>query len=372
MLKKKKKVAILTRHSVPNYGSFLQTLATQQIMEEMSFDPVIIDYRRYDETTNYLIQHYTKEHNNIMYLLYYNIFWRLSHKHIDDLLEKERECYLKCSDLLSKDTIRSIYGQYDLYLTGSDQVWNLVGSGDSREIDPVYFWDGLDSSSNIISYAASFGDSSLDEKNYSMCKEMLKKFKYISVREDSGVELLNEMGYQSTQVLDPTLIIDKEFWNNIADKSKMKLKDRYALIYNLHSDSNMLDSVKNDLKNSGLQVYSITTTFRRGLGKNVFCPSIEDFLWLFKNASCIYADSFHAIAFSIIFNTPFISTLPKDYSTRLESILRLFKLENCIASNDGKKGWEENRINWNEVNDILARERKKSKEWLINSVESLF
>ena len=364
----KTSVAIITRHSVPNYGSFLQALATQGILESLSLSPTIIDYERSDETSNALIKQYSQEHTSPLYHIYYNTLWRCSHAYINYVLGKERKKYFHCSDLVNENTLSKVYGEFDIYLTGSDQVWNVVGSGASKEIDGAFFWDGLPSKNKIISYAASFGDSNLSVDDFKKCQAWLAKYSAISVREDSGLRLINQMGYKATQVLDPTLLINKNFWESLIKREKKRPLKQYALVYNLHSSSNMFKRIENDLQGSGLQVYSITTTLRKGLGKKVFCPSISEFLWLFKNATCVYADSFHAIAFSIIFNTPFIITLPMQYSTRLESILRLFNLEGCVFEKAKKRAWEKDRINWSTVNKLLEDEKKKSLQWLKDNV----
>lgn len=360
----KPRAAIVTRHDVPNYGSFLQALATQRLFEELSYDATIIDYKREDDSTTALIKQYSEEHNNFLYKIYYQTFWRYSHSHIERVLGEERKKYFHCSDPVDKDTIKNALEGYDLYVTGSDQVWNAVGSGKTKGIDGVYFWNSLPMGSNIISYAPSFGDSRLSDSDFEKCRDWLKKYRYLSVREDSGVELLKSMGYDAAQVIDPTMLVEGEFWDNIVATASLRPERKYALLYNLHSNSDMRESIKKELSDSGLDIYSITTTFRRGLGKTVFCPSIQDFLYLFKNASCVYADSFHAIAFSIVFNTPIVVTLPKQYSTRLTSILRLFEMEECLSDKSVKKGWDADRINWAFINSKLEEERKKSWEWL--------
>lgn len=365
------KVAIVTRHNVPNYGSFLQTLATQRIIEELSLEPIIIDYRRDDDSTAALIKQYCSEHNNIIYKIYYNTLWRYSHLYIERMMKKEREKYLHCSAPVNKVTVKNIINEFDIYMTGSDQVWNAVGSGGTKEIDNIYFWEEAPSGANVFSYAASFGDIKLSEDDFQKCKKGLKKFKYISAREDSGIELLKKMGYVAEQVIDPTMLVEKEYWDSIAETASFRPKQKYALIYNLHSNSNMLDYIAKDLKSSHLDAYSITTTFRKVIGKAVFCPSIRDFLCLFKNASCVYTDSFHAIAFSIIFNTPIIVTLPKQYSTRLESILKLFELEHCIIDEKKKADLIVSKIAWERVNQIMERERHKSKQWLEKVIKEM-
>lgn len=366
----KKKIAIITRHAVPNYGSFLQSYATQCLIDEMDCTPTIIDYNRSDESAFRIAKSYADNSSNILKKIYYMTIWRFSNSCIDKKLMISRNKYLNLSKYVDEKTIKNIVNDYDILLTGSDQVWNIVGSGNTQEIDKNYFWDAANNDSYVISYAASFGDVVIKDDEKNKCCNLLKKYNSISIREDSGISIVNEMGLNATQVLDPTLSVDFKIWNNMAEKSNRKIKKKYALIYNLHSDSNMSDSIQESLKGSNIDVVSITTTFRRTPGKNIFCPTIEEFLYLFKNAECVYADSFHAIAFSLIFRTPFIVTLPKQYSTRLLSILRMFELTDRIYTENNQLKWNNTNIDWNRIYTKLEVEKKKSREWLNKAIQN--
>ena len=363
----KKSIGIITRHAVPNYGSFLQAYATEVLFQELGYKTSIVDYRRGDETTKALIRYYIYRKPGAFSYIYYNFLWRFSHFYINKIFSEARKKYLHCTNLVTKENIENIIEKFDVLVTGSDQVWNRVGTGVTEEIDGNYFWNLAKNGKKIISYAASFGDSKLSEDNLGECANYLKKFDCISVREDTGVDMLRKMGYKSCQVLDPTFMINREYWINLANKYKNEKS--YALVYNLHSDSNMYRYIKENIKESGLDIWSITTTYRKTIGKRIFCPTIEKFLGLFANAKCIYTDSFHAIAFSIIYKIPFVVTLPKQYSTRLESVLRLFGLENRISDIFKDKAWDETLINWNMVYDILENEKQKSMKWLKKSLE---
>lgn len=365
-----KSVAIITRHAVPNYGSFFQALATEYLFEGLGYVPRIIDYRRKDETPQALIDFYVQRKKNIVSYLYYNILWRFSHFCIERKLSYARKRYLYCTDPVTEETVKECINDFSVLVTGSDQVWNLVGSGKTEEIDGNYFWKMADSGCKIFSYAASFGDSKISESDFRKCAGYLKRFKKISVREDTGVLLVKKMGMEARQVLDPTLVIHRDYWINIAGRCRKKRKRPYALIYNLHSDSNMYQAIETDLEGSGLDVVSITSTFRGTLGERVFCPAIEEFLGLFANAKCIYADSFHAIAFSIIYKVPFLVILPRQYSTRLESVLRLFGLEERVNGVLKGKAWDESLMDWNSIYNILEDEKRISMEWLKAALDS--
>lgn len=358
------KVGILTRHAVPNYGSFLQALATEYMIIQLDGIPTIMDYRREDESPKALSKSYAARSKTLGGKIYYNTLWRFSHIVIEKKLRLARKKYLHVSEYVDCYNIKKCIRNFDVLMTGSDQVWNVVGSGETECIDGRYFWCDADINDYIISYAASFGDSVLTDAAKAQCAQWLSKFNNISVREDTGVALVKGMGLRAVQVLDPTFLVDKEKWERLATRGKRKINYPYALVYNLHSDSNMNEFILGDVSGSGLKLLSITTTFRHSPGENIFCPSIEEFLWLFKNAECIYADSFHAIAFAVIFKVPFVVVLPKQYSTRLESVLTVLGLENRVSNQFKGNAWDKALIDWDKVYERLDSEKMKSLQWL--------
>ena len=70
-----------------------------------------------------------------------------------------------------------------------------------------------------ISYAASFGVdySEYSAKQISIIKPLIKQFVGISVREESGIKLCNQLFdvNKVIQVLDPTLLYSGEYYNSI-------------------------------------------------------------------------------------------------------------------------------------------------------------
>lgn len=363
----KKKIGIITRHAVPNYGSLLQAYATLIMLEDLGYDAEIIDYRRNDEGTSALAKYYIGSTSNIARKIYYALFWRISHWIVNKKFENVRKEKFHLSERVTDCNWSVVTDKYDVLMTGSDQVWNVVGAGNTIQIDDRYFWNGVNENKRVISYAASFGEKTFNEKIKRNISVLLGNFDCISVREYSAVAVIEDMGYKAVQVMDPTIIVRKNLWEQMADRSKIKVKRPYILVYNLHSNSNMQRFVQKETKAKGLAVYSITTTFRKSAGKNIFCPSIDDFLWLFKNAECVYTDSFHAIAFSLIFNSPFFAILPKEYSTRLESVLKTFDLEDRVCDMT-LRYIERKEIDWDNINRIIENERGRSLEWLANAL----
>ena len=307
--------------------------------------------------------------NTLKSRIYFNTFWTFSHYISCRQFKLARDKYLKETSALNANNICNIAGRYSIYLTGSDQVWNKVGSGQTEEIDGNYFWKFISDGEAIVSYAASFGEKELSEEDKARCKILLKKYKHISVREDSGCKIVSEMGFPVTQVLDPVFLLKRKFWDKMADTCQKKKRRKYILIYNLHSSSKIEKTVKNSLKEKDIHVYSLGTTFRRTFGKKIFCPSVDEFLWQFKNADYIIADSFHATAFAIIFNKPFTIVLPKQFSTRIESVLTLFDLQDRAYKIGEKSFHFDNDIDWDKINQKVALERKLSLGWLENALK---
>ena len=278
-----------------------------------------------------------------------------------------RKRYLTLSDHCDESNIDELLPSADVYLTGSDQVWNELGDG---TLDPVFFWDGLTKTKNakVVSYAASFGRGGIVKGYEERVGKWLSRYDAISVREDTGKQIVNGYGLSCEQVIDPTLLLNKDDWLSVADPRPVRKKP-YALVYNLHPDSEMLDYVADKTKNSNLEVVSVCPTFRRRIGKQVVLPSLPRFLALFRDAQCVYTDSFHGTAFCINLGTPFVEVFPKENAARNKSVLRLFGLEGRAWDVYEGNAWDKG-IDWNHVYAVLDSERARSLLWLKSALEN--
>ena len=149
-----KKVSIITRHNVLNYGSVLQAYATQEVVKNLGYDPVVVDYRRCAETLDSLVKRYS-EGRSLPHRIYRNTVWRLLYGAGEKRFKSMREQYLTLSPHCDETSIDALLPNTDIYLTGSDQVWNELGDG---SLDPIFFWDGLSKveGKKVVSYAATF------------------------------------------------------------------------------------------------------------------------------------------------------------------------------------------------------------------------
>ena len=369
---KNNKVGIITLHRVVNYGSVLQTYALQEKIKELGFIPEVIDY--YPERLTRLgmlkrIKNKGEKYNNNFvirniarliifpsYLIRFHTFFAFLKKYI--IMSKKT--------YKNEESINSERFDYDIYCTGSDQVWN---SGWNEKIDHPYFLTFAPDDKRKIAYAASFGKKELDKDEIDETRNMLKRYNDISVREKSGVDIVKSLGINNvTNVVDPTLLLSGEEWRKISS-DKYKGKD-YILVYNLNRNKKIdnyakLLSVKTGLKIKYLS-YQLHEFYKNG--KMICNPKVEHFISLIDNASYVITDSFHATAFSLNLNTQFIIVYPGKYSTRLQSILELLNLENRVAKDENDLSVLDKKIDFSVVNKIINNMRNESNNWLNNTL----
>lgn len=185
------------------------------------------------------------------------------------------------------------------------------------------------------------------------------------MREKSGVEILENLGIKnSINVLDPTLLLNKEEWSKLAsDKYKGK---NYIFVYNLNRNKKIDKYVEKLSKEKHLKIYYVSYALHEFYkkGKMKCNVSVADFLSLIKYATYVVTDSFHATAFSINFNTDFMIVFPEKYSTRVKNILEITGLESRIVDNCEDVSLANINIDFENANMILKLERKKAKDYL--------
>ena len=253
---KNKKVGIITLHRVVNYGSVLQTYALQEKVKELGHDVEIIDY--YPERLtligmlkriknkgdkfkkSFLIRNTARVIIFPSYLIRFHIFFSFLKKYIK----------MSSGTYKTHDEIRNTKFDYDVYCTGSDQVWN---SGWNEQFDYPYYLDFVPDDKKKIAYAASFGKSKLNDDEIELTKKYLSRYNNISLRELSGVKIVENLKIKnSVNVLDPTLLLNGEEWRKISS-NKFKNED-YILVYNLNRNKNIDNYAKNLSIKTGLKI----------------------------------------------------------------------------------------------------------------------
>ncbi len=366
------KVAVITRHAITNYGSLLQAFATQQVIEELGHTCEIIDYVRNDESYSQhektLLARKPEWNRNLIKKAIYLALRQPESIASGRRFETEQSKYLHLTKrYASSEELLEDKPIADVYMTGSDQVWGPVENG---SYDSSYCLSFTNDSDKRIAYAASFGRTEMTSEIENFFKKWLSRYRYIGVREDSAVSLLNKMGIDSVQVLDPTLLLDSTFWSKTAKPIKEK---KYVLVYQLHNDKRVGAYAAQVAKTRELPLIRVSTSFHQisREGKLIWCPEIGKFLSYIKNAECMVTDSFHGTAFAINFNTPFVEVLPNNKTgTRNVSILQMMGLSDRILKDytDTALAWR--KIDFLSSNRILEKERENSIHTLRKIIES--
>lgn len=361
------KISVITMHYIHNYGSVLQTYATQYLFEKAGYDVQTVDYVRPNcRQENVLAKQYKLDQQN---------GGIRSYPVVRNVLSYKRKYYFKRCDRvfyafivkyihLSKpyDTAESLMQNppvADVYCTGSDQMWNSIwNDGILKE----HFLAYAPAGKKRIAFSTSFGRTELDKNELEITRSFIQKYDAISVREKSALDLLEQMGYRNgVHILDPTLIMTADDW--VSQLSIVpKTNYRYVLTYGLNDNRELGIFARKIAKDNGLRLINIGLWWHAYFnpGRTIQLPSVETFLSLIKYADYIVTDSFHGTAFSLNFNKQFFVFYPGRFSTRLQSILALTHQEQRVVS-DFNTNWKEIApIDYTVVNPILAQERQKA------------
>jgi len=302
------KIAILTFHNVPNYGAFLQMYALSTIVKSLGHEVHIINLPlkpKHRLTTKIL-----NSLNNISF-------------------NKYRAKFLNITKELSEMTIEE-KNQFDLYIVGSDQVWNKKIT---EETYLQYFFDFVRLERKKISYAASFGQDRWiynDEQTESIRKCLLE-FQGVSVREDIGVEFCQtHLGIDAELVVDPTLLLKAESYDDLIATTKSQIYNNVTC-YKFKKDNEFFSFCERFTSKYMLQIDDLKGVKPFKKVNNIMFPSIATWLKAIKEAKYVITDSFHGVCFSIIFKKNFV-VIPADISkfNRISSLLASLNLEDRI------------------------------------------
>lgn len=325
------KVGLLTYHRAHNYGGVLQCYALTKAIKKLGYQVEVVDYQcKYfkEQYKQYSLTNLPKL-KKLLAILVYNGNVKYNGANFDSFVEQ----YLPITSVTySKESIKKIDGEYDLFLTGSDQVWSPFCSG----FDTTYFLD-FSNQTKKCAYAASFGVDSIDMKFNKDYTELFGGFSNVSLREESGASIYQGFtGKEEPVVLDPTLLLGENDWQElIVDEYKNR---KYVLVYMIAESKNTLSMAKSLAKEKGLEVIYISDRlYKRNGITNLSKVKVTDWVSLFYHAEYVVTNSFHGIAFSINFKKEFyVQFLPgrAKTNTRISTILNKFDLDERLLSSD--------------------------------------
>lgn len=372
-----KKAAIITLYGNYNYGNKLQNYALQEVLKRENLEVETLN------TTRHLIHRTNKDayvrlgfkllginiYRNIMkffnsnYVLYKEPnLTEIEKKRIKNI-EVFDKLIVKSDIIPIRKNLKQINKKYDYFIMGSDQIWNPFYTK-SYDLNLGMFAD----KEKKISYAASFGVSGIYKRARAVYKKGLKDMNQnkISVREFQGEKIVKELiGTNVTTVLDPTMLLSKEDWMKLTKEPKTKPKKKYLLTYILGDNlPERREFINQIAKRDNLEVVNLHDES----DKERAIIGVEEFLCYFENAEIIFADSFHAGVFSILFEKPFYilrraSKSQNIMHSRFETLLQTFNLEDRLLTeyNINKVNYD---IDYKKINKTLEERRKISIDFL--------
>ena len=319
------RIGILTYHRAENYGALLQAYATMTYLRSLGHDVTFVDYwPKYHSDYFCLFSIGAFRNRNIkgkIAMLFRFVLWSIP-KYIR---KKRLQGFMHERLSLSKNPVyfdnECITDSYDTVVYGSDQIWRKQNL-DNVLYDRWYFGSNNVRAKKKVVYAGSMGAVNMDAEEESYVIQQMNHFDVLSVREKDLQNFLFSRGIKAQLVCDPVFLLSKEEWEKVAMLPTNKKK--YILFYNL-LNSQESASFTNQLSSiTGLPVVEINKklTLSRFVSKRyVSCASVEQFLGLIRDAAYVVSNSFHGVAFSIIFEKEFFATGMGRKANRVISLL---------------------------------------------------
>lgn len=335
------RIGILTQHFLRNYGGILQNWALQQVLLGLGHEPLTFEHDTCYTKRRWLMRmakHIICKRSS-KHIPEYPYKGRIGHKPFIDFILKHINS--ETVNVFSTNTEKKY--NIDAFIVGSDQVWRPAFN--QGRLYNMYL-DFASNSIRKIAYAASFGVSEWEYNNIQTkrCKELAQRFSAVSVREDSGIMLCNDyLAVKAQLVLDPTLLLDRSDYERIT--INIPKEKPYVFVYALYLNDKIVElaSKKSKELKIGIKILQAGNNLKKG-------DSIEKWVASFRDAAYIITDSFHGMAFSIIFNKPFL--IVKNDSggnARYYSLLKQFGLENRIVNETANLPIP--NIDWQSVNE---------------------
>lgn len=350
------KAVFITIHVGFNFGSKLQTIATQVILKKVGYDevecvnyiPPRVTFKRYWQDALKGPKRFVKQ------FLLFPVYICSLHQFYGYL---KKHCNLS-KPIFAEDDFSKKCPKADVYVSGSDQLWNYKYN---EGIDGHYFYDGV--KGKKVALASSIGMKELPQEYADYMRDRLRNYDAISVREDTAVILLKDLGITATHVLDPTLMLDKDEWKRYM--SKRLVKESYVFVYlpyNIVDKELIYKTVRLIADKKGLTVVSYSNNILNDkfADKTIKFVTPGDVLSLFFYADIVITNSFHGTAFSINLNKQFWVYMPSSFSTRIQSILDLCLLNHRLLSDIIDEEQIKDVIDYKHPNSIISKEREKA------------
>lgn len=362
------KATILTTQNVPNYGALLQAYATQQLLEGMGCRVDFFNYYIGNARTPWQGFRRIRYCQNPLRWAWQVLVRYPSYLWFTAVCRRfvQRRLHVQTQVVGCYADFKQLPLDSDIYLLGSDQLWNTrLNGGLLPELFLAFVPDGK----VMASFSTSLGAAALTKWEQPRFKRLLERFDLLSLREESGVEAIRRLGYpEAVQLNDPTLQLPAACWRSLCRRPYPR---PYILIYQLFSNPRMDAYAAEYARRRGLPLLRICRSLPHLFlgGRPVWIPRVEEFLSYIAYAELVITDSFHGTAFSIHFHRPFLSVYPQ-FHARIESLLRQTGLEHRHLSRyDDFSFLEEENVDFTAADQALEANRQACLRFLQRMVD---
>lgn len=364
-LRKAPSAAIMTWYTYCNYGTALQAVALNRVISSFGYDARDLAY---DPALG--VGTHEPDVRGLSARIAGKVNRALGGASVDDeqrnaLFDNFLSAHLPVTATIpEKAALRSVNGDFDVFVCGSDQVWS------PRCFDSSYYLDFVEDASRMVAYAPSFGCDSLEPfASHGEISGLLRRFDHISVREAAGADIVEDCtGRRPTVVLDPTLLLPAKTWGELS--RSIQERTPYCLVYFLGSDRGNWKAARAIAQAKGLRLV-IVPVFerdkrRRGASSNAIGPA--EFLWLVEHAELVCTDSFHGMVFSTVFQRNFVAFErfdPKSresQNTRVYNFLQMAGAEDALLARSERNEWRRHLSSVLDYKAVAARIEEKRGE----------
>lgn len=348
-------IKTITCHDVYNVGASLQAYALSTYLMSLGHQVEIIDYK-----PDYL-KHYelwgvrNPRYNRPIFREVYNLL-KLP-KRIKNRFSKRKKAFddftknylcitenrYRTNQEIKKDEVSA-----DVFFAGSDQIWNTLFKNGK---DSAFYLDFAPENAICASYAASFATDDIVDEWKETVSKWINNLDFISVREKSGLEILKNLGREDAcQVVDPVFLLSRDTWEALLDNKKEN--EDYLLIYDFDNNQELNEQAMDIAKKNEWKIYSIFPNYI--CDKCFYNEGPLEFVNLIRNAKFVLSNSFHATAFSIIFERQFrVFERKEKINTRMRDLLSGLEIT-----------MDEEKIDYGKVNKLLNEQISCSKKYI--------
>lgn len=294
--------ALITWALNANYGSVLTGYALKKAINNLGYSAKTVKY--YEQDANYV---------------------RKFNKKYQDFLPKT----------VTVNDLKHLTKYTNTFIVGSDNQLNFNVSKYNVYRNLLFYLPKYTKKA-IISGSFGFDKFDINDKDFNILKILFNRFDYISTREDSGVNIINQFDCCADCTLDPVFLLDKEEYLEIAESSKLNSKNKIMsyILYPSDEINNIVDKIKKDFGAETISFIGNKVFDKRY--KNQFID-VADWLSAIINSKLIITDSYHCVCFALMFHKPFICLKNNNGFVRFESLFKIFNLSNITSQTNDIK-----------------------------------